>query len=187
MLQKLLHRKDMLLFLALANGLGSLYGYYWYQQQLLESPWYFWPVIPDSPLSATLFSIFLLAWLRQKHIPWLFLLANLMMIKYGIWAVLINLDVYTSGHTFTWENLHLSLSHAIMALQGFIFIRQIRYSFLDYWITATWLILNDLCDYLLETHPYLFYSGQLVLAQNAALTLTVLVLILAGGRLKAVQ
>lgn len=187
MLPNLLQRKSILFFLALANGLGSLYGYYWYQQQLSDAPWYLWPVIPDSPLSATLFSIFLFIRLKQRNIPWLFLMANLMMIKYGIWAVIINLDVYISGNTFTWENLHLSISHAIMAIQGLLFFRQIKYGHVDYWLSASWLILNDFCDYVLNTHPYLFYSEQLLLAQNTALTLSFLILVLAVKHLKAVQ
>ncbi|AVX20619.1 MULTISPECIES: DUF1405 domain-containing protein [Carboxydocella] len=182
-----LWRKEVLLILALANGLGSIYGYYWYHHQLAVSPWYLWPVIPDSPLSASLFTLFLIFLIWKINLPWLFLLANLMMIKYGLWAVIINLDVYWSGHSFAWENLHLTLSHAVMALQGILFLRKIRFAFSDYFIASGWLILNDFIDYFWQTHPYLFYAEQITIAQTTASLLTGIVIIYAAKRLIAVQ
>lgn len=52
--------------LLIINFLGSLYGYYWYYDQLLATPWPWWIFTPDSPLSTSLFTLTLALLLSGK-------------------------------------------------------------------------------------------------------------------------
>lgn len=162
------------------NILGSVYGFYWYRYQIADTPWYYLIFVPDSPLSTTLFCIALLTIQWQKKLPILKLWAYFWLIKYGIWAVIINIDVAVSyTDLFSTENLLLAISHAGMALEGFLFLRYLKFKSFDLIIISLWLIINDFMDYVLNLHPYLFDDAQLRLARFSAISLSIL-LILAG-------
>lgn len=162
------------------NILGSVYGFYWYRYQISDTPWYYLIFVPDSPLSTTLFCIALLTIQWQKKLPILKLWAYFWLIKYGIWAVIINIDVAVSyTDLFSTENLLLAISHAGMALEGFLFLRYLKFKSFDLIIISLWLIINDFMDYVLNLHPYLFDDAQLRLARFSAISLSIL-LILAG-------
>ena len=168
--------------LLVINCLGSVYGYYWYRFQLAETPWYFIPFVPDSPLSSTLFSVALITIILRKRVNWLEFLAYLWVIKYGIWAVLINLDAGYRIGELTWENWLLSLSHMGMALEGLLFLRYIKVPRAYVVGIAVWLGINDYMDYVVGEHPYLFDPGQISLAKWLAIGLSVLLVILASYR-----
>lgn len=107
--------------LFLINIIGSLYGYYWYWDQLSSTNKLLLPFVPDSPLSTTLFAIVLLLKIKKKHVAFLPLLASAFLIKYGLWAVAVNLHLIFIGEGFTWINLMLASSHFGMAIQGVIY------------------------------------------------------------------
>ncbi len=160
------------------NCAGSAYGYYWYRYQLAETRWYYLPFIPDSPLSSTLFSIVLVTILLGVRVRLLELFAYLWVIKYGVWAVLINLDAgYTYG-TFNWENWLLTLSHLGMAVEGFLFLRHLNFSKRHVGVMALWLGINDYMDYVAGLHPFLFDPGQIGLARFSAIILSALLVVL---------
>lgn len=169
--------------LILINFLGSIYGYYWYRYQLAETPWYLWPLIPDSPLSSTLFMVAMYFWLKGKLNPVFGLLAFLMVIKYGIWAVVINLHYWYITGIFTFENWMLTLSHAGMALEGYLFLRDYSFGRWALYIAGVWLVIQDFADYLFGLHPYLFDESQWNLALITAIVLTFCIIAYSSKRI----
>jgi uncharacterized membrane protein YpjA len=144
-----------LLLLVIINALGTLYGYYWYADQLMATPWYFWPVVPDSPTSSLFFTWALIVFYRKKHVPWIESFAALLSLKYGMWAVAILLffDSQTGG--ISASDWMLMISHFGMAVESLLFLP--LYSFRARHVLAAggWLLLNDWADYTFDVHPWL--------------------------------
>jgi uncharacterized membrane protein YpjA len=160
--------------LLVINVLGSIYGYFWYRQQLSETPFYLWPFVPDSPLSSTLFAAALLFHLTGATKPLFQVLACTVSIKYGIWAVILITHYWLSGGPVTPTETMLWISHLGMAAEGAIFLRTYKFGITAIIISGAWMLVNDLMDYGAGLHPYLFMAGQDTLAMVAAFTLTVL-------------
>lgn len=171
--------------LLVINVLGSAYGYFWYREQLAETPFYLWPFVPDSPLSTTLFAAALLLHLSGADKTMFQVLACTVSIKYGIWAVMMITHYWSSGGPVAPTETMLWLSHLGMAAEGAIFLRTYRFQINVVMITGAWMLVNDLMDYGAGLHPYLFMAGQDTLARFSAFTLTILlagVLSYAGRR-----
>ncbi len=160
--------------LLVINVLGSAYGYFWYREQLTETSFYLWPFVPDSPLSTTLFAAALLLHLTGANKTMFQVLACTVSIKYGIWAVIMITNYWSSGGPVAPTETMLWLSHLGMAAEGAIFLRTYRFKINVVIITGAWMLVNDLMDYGAGLHPYLFMAGQDTLAMAAALALTVL-------------
>lgn len=163
--------------LLIINALGSLYGYYWYREQLAATPFYLWPFVPDSPLSSTLFAAALLLHLSGVKKTMFQVLACTVSIKYGIWAVVMISDYWSSGGPVAPTETMLWLSHLGMALEGAIFLRTYSFGIPVVIFTGAWMLVNDLVDYWAGLHPYLFMAGQETLAMASALALTALLVI----------
>ena len=56
----ILGNRSFLWLLLIINVFGTIYGYIWYNWQLVETPAIFLPFVPDSP-TASLFFVFVLA------------------------------------------------------------------------------------------------------------------------------
>lgn len=153
---------------------GSLYGFQWYASQLARTPWWQWPVVPDSPLSTLLFSFFLVFWYWGRS-PRLFsALALLGMLKYGAWTMFIFGQIWWAGHGLVLEDLVLFLSHLGMVVEALIFVRHVR---LPAWAVAgaaAWYVINDWADYGLGFRPGLPAPEFLPSVAMAAVVLTVL-------------
>jgi uncharacterized membrane protein YpjA len=180
-------RSWFLLSLAAVNGVGMIWGIIWYWEQLKQAPWYLLPFVPDSPLHAMFFGFFVY-WLFttgtanfnswQQLFSWLGVLG---VIKYGLWTTVIlsqYLWVYSTNPGV--EEWMLYISHGGMAIQGFIYIRQLPKAFLPAVIAIIWFIANDFIDYTLFTHPRLPLPDQVAFAAGTNIALTVFVAILAG-------
>lgn len=167
-----------LITLLVVNILGSIYGYYWYGDQLASTPVLWWLFVPDSPLSTSLFSVSLVFFLFHKTLKFVPLLALGSLIKYGLWAVVINMDLLVAGEGFSWLNLMLSLSHLGMAGEGIIFLRQIKFSVEEIFLLSVWFICQDYVDYVIGLHPFLFSERQFSLAQSLAVILSVSIIVL---------
>ena len=83
--------------LFLINLFGSIYGFYWYGQQLSETPGILKLFVPDSPTASLLFTLALFMTLIKKPKPFLILMACGWLIKYGLWAAIINTHYYIIG------------------------------------------------------------------------------------------
>ncbi len=160
-----INNKRVILFLAIANLLGAIYGFYWYKNQLLASPKPLWLFIPDSPLATLLFSIFLFLLFFNISQPFIEALASITIFKYGIWAVVIILWGAWSTEpsivkilmveTIDWLDVMLICTHLIMAAQALIFFRKYTYGFVSVLIVALWVFFNDILDYTLLIFPWL--------------------------------
>ncbi|MDN5344669.1 MAG: hypothetical protein PWQ18_780 [Clostridia bacterium] len=173
-----------LLTLIIINLLGSVYGYYWYREQLASTPLIWWPFTPDSPLATTLFALALLLALSRRGNNFLQLLAAMAVIKYGLWAMVVISDYWLAGARVTAVEAGLWLSHLGMAAEGYLFLRHWRATPWQLALVALWLAINDYVDYGLGWHPYLFMPGQENLAQIAAVGLSLALILYLAGAIK---
>ena len=171
--------------LVLINAAGSVYGYYWYAGQLSATALKWWPFVPDSPLSTTMFALVLLLSLLGVQNALLGLLAFTGCVKYGLWAVILISEFWAGGGPVRFTEAMLWASHLGMAAQGAIYLG----SYLSpgagsrgfggpvLAAAAVWMLLNDFLDYYFGIHPYLYHPGQLLLGAASALGLSVLLIL----------
>ncbi len=160
-----INNKKFILFLAVANLLGALYGFYWYKDQLFTTPKYLWIFVADSPLATFFFAMFLFVYYLEKKAPFLEALASIMIFKYGVWAIVVilwgawntepSIVKMLMVDTLHWIDILLIFSHFIMAAQAIIFFRKYSYGFLSIFLVGIWIFLNDILDYTLNIHPWL--------------------------------
>jgi uncharacterized membrane protein YpjA len=159
------------------NFFGSLYGFYWYRNQLAATPLRYWLIVPDSPGSTFLLCIWLglmlagVDW-RKPGMQLLAAIAFVSNMKYGLWTATV---LPQAGIKYGWEFdfVHLSLSHAAMWVQGMLFARYYRPSQGPALIALLWMWFQDVVDYRwLMTHPYLPYPDEFAFARGAAVMLS---------------
>jgi uncharacterized membrane protein YpjA len=149
--------KPLLWVLLLVNLGGTIYGYIWYESQLVQTPIYFLPFVPDSPTASLFFVVVLIGLLLGKNWPWIEALALITLFKYGVWAVVMNLLVFqTLGYT-TPEGWLLIVSHGAMALQGLLYSPTFKITPLAFIGASIWTLHNDVIDYLFGMMP-IYYT-----------------------------
>lgn len=132
-LYAMLRQRSVLLFLLVVNILGTIYGFIWYGNQLKETSPIFWPFVPDSPMASLFFVFVLIAFLIKRNWGLIEALAIVTLIKYGIWAVVVNgVMIYVKG-PIGFIGYMLMLSHFAVA--------------------AIWTLHNDAIDYLFWQMP----------------------------------
>ncbi len=135
------------------NLFGTIYGYIWYESQLAQTPTIFLPFVPDSPTASLFFTIFLLFFLLGKNVPYVEALAVMSLVKYGVWAVVMNLlTLYVNG-TLSWSGYMLMASHGAMAIQGLLYAPYYRIKWRHFAVGAIWILHNDIIDYVFEMMP----------------------------------
>jgi uncharacterized membrane protein YpjA len=169
-----------------ANAIGTVWGGFWYWEQLAVTPWYLLPVVPDSPLHAMLFGIYIY-WLLtgglercgpgRQLVAWAGVLGG---IKYGLWTtVIISQYLLTQGVNPGIEDWLLYFSHGGMAVQGLVYAGRLPRVAGPALTAVVWLGLNDAFDYILLTHPRLPLADQVAVAGWTNVMLTILVAALA--------
>ncbi|UTG99102.1 DUF1405 domain-containing protein [Macrococcoides canis] len=148
-----IQNKKFLIFIILCNIVGTIYGYYWYLGQLQQTKWYFMPFVPDSPTASLFLVIALTAIVWNRHLPLIEVLAFVTLIKYGVWAVVMNILVFITLDEVTAMGMMLIISHAIMAIQALLFVPLLRVSLLSIVIAAIWVFHNDVIDYVYMQYP----------------------------------
>ena len=141
--------------LFVVNLLGTVYGFYWYGNQLAETPAYLRLFVPDSPTGSGLFTLVLLTYLLGRNIPILEALAGITNFKYGIWAVSVIVTGWIMGDEINWTDVMLVLSHAGMAIESVLYARFFKLSILPVGFAALWTLNNDFLDYVMNIHPWL--------------------------------
>lgn len=149
----LFKKKSMIVLLLLINIPGTIYGYIWYESQLARTPTVFLPFVPDSPTASLFFVFVLIAFLLKRNWPLLEALAAVTLIKYGIWAVVMNVAAGWTGSNLTWQNYMLIFSHAGMALQAVLYAPFYRIKMWHLVVVALWTVHNDIIDYVYMMHP----------------------------------
>lgn len=176
LLDSILFNRWFLIALLAINIAGSIYGYYWYKSQLMATPARWWLFVTDSPLSTTLFAMAILLTLWGKHNTFMHLLAYVLVIKYGLWAVgLITHSWIFGGYTW-WGDVMLWFSHLGMAAQGWLYWQHHRHTLGQSLAVTLWLAWGDYVDYALGFHPYLFFKNQFGFAMFLAVFLSIVLL-----------
>ena len=161
----LLANQAILWLLLIINIAGTIYGYIWYGPQLSETPAIFLPFVPDSPTASLFFVFVLIAFLLGKNWPLFEALAIITLIKYGIWAVVMNLLVFNVTGELDFIALMLIFSHGAMAVQGMLFAPFYRIKGWHIVIATIWTLHNDVIDYvffMLPSYPILnLYTPQI--------------------------
>ncbi|WP_394679287.1 DUF1405 domain-containing protein [uncultured Exiguobacterium sp.] len=153
----LLRHKAVLWVVGLINLAGTLYGYYWYEPQLATSKWYYYPFIPDSPTASLFFTIIVFLWIFGRRSRLFEALAFVTLIKYGVWAVIMNAlmlnQLGTEDLFLTAMALMLMVSHGAMAFQALLYSPLMTFRVKELVLVAIWVIHNDVVDYVLGQWP----------------------------------
>lgn len=178
MIHTLFNKRGFLRFLFFVNLLGMFYGYVWYIPQLQMTAPKYWLFVPDSPTALLFFVLALGCILVGKHAPLMEALAAVTLIKFGTWAVGMNIFLILNKGAGDWVNLMLTGTHAFMAIEGLLFLPYFRFRFPHFAVAAIWILHNDVIDYLFGQMP--IYMGlEMYLKPIGYVTfwLTILVLI----------
>ncbi|MCF6093360.1 DUF1405 domain-containing protein [Microaerobacter geothermalis] len=151
-----LMKKWFLWTLFIINFLGTIYGFIWYKNQLINtSPGWLRFFVPDSPTASGLFTLVLLFFIIGKHFPTIEALAAVTQVKYGIWAVGIILAGALMGDNLVFTDYMLMFSHGGMAIEALLYSPYYRFKGIHLLIASIWVLWNDGMDYLLDIHPWL--------------------------------
>lgn len=162
--------------LFIVNFLGTIYGYYWYKNQLADTPLHLWPFVPDSPTASLFFTLVLLAFLLGRKWPLLEALAAITLFKYGIWATVMILWSTALGAPLYFEHYMLMTSHLGMALQAILYAGYYSFKLKHLAIAACWTLLNDTLDYTLGIFPWIHRSLHPYLGFVAGFTVSLSVI-----------
>ncbi|MEX2947571.1 DUF1405 domain-containing protein [Staphylococcus warneri] len=149
-----LYYRPFLIFLLICNVLGTIYGYDWYSGQLYITPTHFLPFVPDSPTASLFLSIVIGLLLFNRSSSIIEALAFVTLVKYGVWAVMMNLIMFIIDGEITINGLMLLLSHGIMALQAFYFYLRFKITKIGFIVSLVWVLVNDYIDYVKMQFPY---------------------------------
>lgn len=149
----LLLHKHFLILLFIINLLGTIYGYIWYKSQLIITPIYFLPFVPDSPTASLFFTIFLIFFIFQRNVPYIEALAITSLFKYGIWAVTMNIFTFIVDGSLMWQGYMLMVSHGAMAVQGLLYAPYYKIKLKHLTVAAIVLFHNDVIDYVFGMMP----------------------------------
>ena len=152
-LRYLLIHKHFLIILFIVNLLGTIYGYIWYESQLIITPIYFLPFVPDSPTASLFFTIFLIFFIFQRNVPYIEALAITSLVKYGIWAVVMNIFTLIVDGSLMWQGYMLMISHGAMAIQGLLYAPYYKIRLKHLTVAAIVLFHNDVIDYVFGMMP----------------------------------
>lgn len=171
--------RKFLVLLLISNFLGTVYGYIWYGGQLSITPWYFYPFVPDSPTATLFLCVLIVLILFNKHSGLVDALAFTTLIKYGVWAVIMNIWNFIDIGFVSLVGLMLIASHLAMAIQAILFLPHMNIEVWHFGVTALWLFHNDVIDYVFMQYPR--YGNLHVFANQIgylAFWLTIIVLII---------
>ncbi|GIP32414.1 DUF1405 domain-containing protein [Paenibacillus sp. J2TS4] len=150
------------------NCLGTVYGYYWYWEQLVYTfanrPIWMILLVPDSPTSSLFFTLALIYLLRdiKKDKPTrsplrriIEVVAVITSFKYGIWAVVMIFAGAYQGVPMVWQDWMLIGSHLGMAVEAVLFARFFQIRPISWLLAALWVLGNDYVDYTYIIYPWL--------------------------------
>ncbi|EIJ5115854.1 DUF1405 domain-containing protein [Listeria monocytogenes] len=157
MLYSLLANRSFLRLLFFGNLLGAIYGYIWYIPQLQITEPRFWLFVPDSPTAILFFTLALVGFLGKKHWPLMEALGFVCLVKYGLWAVGMNIFFMVDQGMLVWGSVALILTHGFMAVEGILYAPFYRFRIGPFMIAAVWVFHNDVIDYVLGQMP--IYMG----------------------------
>ncbi|WP_078380202.1 lipoprotein heptaprenylglyceryl N-acetyltransferase LhaT [Sutcliffiella halmapala] len=150
----LLKTPFMLWSVLIINILGTVYGYIWYGYQLKETPAIFLIFVPDSPTASLFFVFVLIGFIMKKNFKLFEALAIVTLVKYGIWAVVMNILTLLETGYLPIEGYMLIFSHGAMAVQGVLYSPYYRFTIWHLVIAGVWTLHNDVIDYVFKMMPW---------------------------------
>ncbi|HMK47771.1 MAG TPA: DUF1405 domain-containing protein [Methanocella sp.] len=172
--------RRLLVIVLLINVAGTLFGLYYYWEQLAMTPWYLWLAVPDCPLYTFFMAIALTLIIVGR--PWKTFntITAVGLSMYGVWTVIVLLwfgEIFfrPENALASWERL---ISHGAMALESLLLLPYLVQTMPISWaITAVWFGVLDSVDYFyhflyndvaMRTHPlavleyynYLYGDGK---------------------------
>lgn len=148
-----LMNRRILWILFIVNALGTIYGYYWYKGQLEVTPFIYIPFVPDSPTASLFFVFVLLAFIKNKNYPLIEAFALVTLVKYGIWAVVMNILTLNVTGDLPWQGYMLIASHGAMAIQALLYAPFYQLRVRHVLAAAIWTFHNDVIDYVFMQYP----------------------------------
>jgi uncharacterized membrane protein YpjA len=145
--------KRFLVLLFVINFLGTIYGYWWYRSQLVDTPAKFLIFVPDSPTASLFFVIVIFFFIFNKNTPYIEALAFVTLVKYGVWAVVMNLLTWKVSGYLSPAALMLIFSHGAMAVQAVLYSPFYKIKLKHLAFAAIWTLHNDVIDYVFEMMP----------------------------------
>ncbi|WP_342600870.1 DUF1405 domain-containing protein [Psychrobacillus sp. FSL H8-0483] len=152
-LKLVLFNKSFMWLLFFVNLVGTIYGYIWYEGQLSVTESKFLLFVPDSPTASLFFTIALFGWLLKQNWKLIEALALITLVKYGLWAVVMNIWMYIENDYLGWIGWMLVASHFAMALQAVLYIPFYRFTWVHICIASVWTLHNDVIDYVFGQMP----------------------------------
>ena len=152
-LRMILFNRMFLWILLFINIVGTVFGYDWYMWQLEITEPKFWIFVPDSPTASLFFCFVLIGWLLGKNFKLFEALALLTLVKYGVWAVVMNLLTLNEIGSIGPEGWMLVISHGAMALQALLYWSHYKFGWIAVAIAAIWTLHNDVIDYVFGQMP----------------------------------
>lgn len=149
----MLHMRTFLWLLLIVNAFGTIYGYIWYGPQLARTEPQFYLFVPDSPTASLFFCLALVGWLLGKHFKLMEVLALVTLVKYGIWAVVMNILTFIQNGELGWMGWMLVASHGLMAVQAILYMPKYRFTYVHVLVAAVWTLHNDVIDYVFGQMP----------------------------------
>lgn len=149
----ILFSKSFLVLLFIINLAGTIYGYIWYGWQLAITKPIFLIFVPDSPTASLFFTIAIGGWLVGKNFKFVEALAFITLIKYGVWAVMMNLLTLAEVGSIGPLGWMLVFSHGAMAVQALLYGNFYRFSTVHIVVAAVWTLHNDVIDYVFGQMP----------------------------------
>lgn len=161
-----------------ANLLGAVLGYvYWYGDDILEAPWYYWVFVPDCPLAATFMGLALICFHFGRRWNWLGLLAVGTCVKYGVWTVFYWAANYSAGGHYDLGSVTMSITHFIMIIEGLMLTTFLRFRVWPVLIASAFLVANDVVDYVAGYHPGIPKLVEVGLMQRVAISMTIVLVV----------
>lgn len=160
----ILNHQAFLWILLFINIIGTVYGYDWYMWQLEITEPRFWIFVPDSPTASLFFCFVLIGWILRTNFRLFESLALLTLVKYGIWAVVMNLWTLEETGSIGAAGWMLVISHGAMALQAVLYWRNYRFGWVSIVLAAIWTLHNDVIDYVFGQMP--IYGDLMEYAAN---------------------
>ena len=105
-----------------------MFGYDWYMWQLEITEPKFWIFVPDSPTASLFFTLAIIGWLIGRNFKLIEALALITLVKYGLWAVVMNLLTLVETGSIGWMGWMLIGSHFAMAVQAVLYSPLYRFS-----------------------------------------------------------
>lgn len=156
----ILSHKSFLWILLFVNLLGTVYGYDWYRGQLVLTEPKFWIFVPDSPTASLFFTLAIIGWLINRNFKLMEALALITLVKYGLWAVVMNLLTLIETGSIGWVGWMLIGSHFAMAVQAILYSPLYKFGVGHIVIAGIWTLHNDVIDYVFGQMP--MYSNLMI-------------------------